>query len=126
MGKAISGFLIVAAIIHLVPAAGVIGGDRLSAMYGIAFQEVDMLILMQHRAVLFGLLSALLFYAAFKPSLQLVALVAGIISVASFIVLALLAGNYNPSLNRVVIADVVALVCLLAAAVLYIIRQRQA
>jgi hypothetical protein len=42
---------------------------------------------MRHRAVLFGLLGAFLIAAAFLPSLQLAALVAGFASVVSFLYL---------------------------------------
>ena len=52
MGKTISGMLIVAAVIHLLPLAGMVSADRLTALYGLPFQEPNLLIMMRHRAVL--------------------------------------------------------------------------
>jgi len=120
MNKTISGMLIIAAIIHLLPAVGVLGAERLTNLYGLPFQEPNLLIMMRHRAVLFGLLGLFLLYAAFNPGLQAAALIAGVISAASFLLLAWSVGGYNAALNRVVIADVVALACLLLASVLYL------
>ncbi|MFN9979701.1 MAG: phosphopantetheine adenylyltransferase, partial [bacterium] len=76
-------------------------------------------ILMRHRAVLFGMLGAFLIYAAFRPGLQLAALIAGAVSVISFVVIAVLVGGYNTGIARVVTADIVAVVCLLIGAFTY-------
>jgi len=74
--------------------------------------------LMRHRAVLFGLLGVFLGVAAFIPALQGAALVAGVISVVSFLWLAVSVGGYNAAIARVVVADLVALASLaLGAAV---------
>jgi hypothetical protein len=72
---------------------------------------------MRHRAVLFGLLGAFLVYAAFRPELQAIALVAGFVSVVSFLAIAWSVGGYNAAIGRVVTADLVALACLIIAAV---------
>ncbi len=104
--------LIIAAIIHLLPLAGVLGSARLAALYGLDFTEPNLAILMRHRAVLFGMLGAFLAYAAFKPHLQGIAFVAAFVSVVSFLLLAWSTGGYNPQVGRVVTADVVALVAL--------------
>jgi hypothetical protein len=115
----ISAMLIVVAIIQLLPLAGVPGGASLSALYGIAFDEPNLAILMRHRAVLFGLLGAFLLYAAFRPGYQLAGLIAGFVSVLSFLYLAWSTGGYNAQLGRVFTADIVALVCLIVAAAAY-------
>ena len=80
---------------------------------------------MRHRAVLFGLLGAFLILAAFQPTLQPMAFLAGFISVLSFIGLAWSVGGYNGSVRKVVIADMVAAVCLAAALLLYLLSRRQ-
>jgi uncharacterized membrane protein len=77
---------------------------------------------MRHLAVLFGLLGAFLVSAAFIPSLQLPALVAGFVSVVSFLYLAAAVGSYNEQVNRVVIADKVAVICLVVGAVAYVMK----
>ena len=72
-----SAALVIVGIIHLLPVTGFLGVSRLSALYGIAFEDPNLAILMRHRAVLFGLLGLFLIYAAFRPALQLLALIAG-------------------------------------------------
>lgn len=126
MGKAIAGLLIVAGLIHLVPALGVFGNSTLPLLYGAAFQQVNQQIVMGHQAVLNGLLGALLLAAAWRPALRPPALVAGIVSMLSFLFFALLLRHYNPPVDRLVLGALAALVCLLAAAALFLLQQRRA
>jgi hypothetical protein len=116
--RAIQACLILVAFIHLLPVVGVLGSDQLRALYGIAVDGPDLAILMRHRAVLFGIVGALLVAGAVRASLRTTALAAGLVSVASFLLLALSTGRYNAPLGRVVAVDVGALVLLLAAALL--------
>lgn len=88
MKHAVSVLLVVVGIIHLLPLSGVLGGERLASLYGLAFDDPNLAILMRHRAVLFGLLGLFLVYAAFKPALQAMAFTAGFVSVLSFLSLA--------------------------------------
>ncbi|WP_068827541.1 phosphopantetheine adenylyltransferase [Pseudomonas sp. BMS12] len=120
MSKLIAVLLLVAGVIHLLPLAGVLGGERLNALYGLTLDEPNLQILMRHRAVLFGLLGALLAAAAFVPGLRSLALLGGLISVISFLLLAWSAPLYNEALRRVVVADWVALACLLPALALHL------
>lgn len=120
MNKLIALLLLIAGIIHLLPLAGVLGGERLNALYGLALDEPNLQILMRHRAVLFGLLGALLVAAAFIPGLRTLALLGGLLSVISFLLLAWSAPLYNEALRRVVVADWVALACLLLALPLHL------
>ncbi|MBM7062398.1 phosphopantetheine adenylyltransferase [Pseudomonas sp. UL073] len=115
--------LLIAGIIHLLPLSGVLGAERLAALYGLDFREPNLLLLMRSRAVLFGLLGALLVYAAFQRSLQPLAILGGLLSVSSFLLLAWLSPGYNEALRRVVLADWVALACLLLAVPLYCLRR---
>jgi len=105
-------------IIHLLPVVEVLGGERLSALYGLPLEAPDIAILMRHRDVLFGLLGLFFIYAGFYPAYQLLAFIVGFVSVLSFIALALSVGGYNAEIGRVVIADIVALVALVVAALL--------
>jgi hypothetical protein len=120
----VSVMLIVVGVIHLMPLAGVLGAERVAALYGVAVVDPNLAILLRHRAVLFGLLGALLVVAAFVPALQATAFVAGFASVGSFLWLAWSTGGYNPPIARVVLADIVALACLVigAAATLWLRR----
>ncbi len=125
MQKVISILLVIVGIIHLLPVSGVLGAERLSALYGLSFQEPNIAILMRHRAVLFGLLGVFLIYAAFQPTVQPLAFMAGFVSVASFIALAWSVGGYNEAVRRVFIADLIAIGCLVVATILYFVVQRQ-
>ena len=120
MSKLIAVLLLVAGAIHLLPLVGVLGGERLNALYGIALDEPNLQILMRHRAVLFGLLGVLLVAAAFTPALRGAALVGGLVSVLAFLLLAWNATVYNEALRRVVVADWIALACLVPALALHL------
>jgi hypothetical protein len=114
--KLAAAMLIIVGVIHLLPLSGVLGAERLASLYGLSFEEANIAILMRHRAALFGLLGLFLIYAAFRPSVQYLAFIAGFVSVLSFLALAYSVGGYNAGVARVVAADWVALVCLLAGA----------
>ena len=116
--------LLVVGLIHLLPASGVLGSERLAGLYGIAPVEANIAILMRHRAVLFGILGLFLVVAAFNPVLQIAAFVAGFLSVGSFLWLAWSVGGYNAQLARVFAADLAALACLIVGVVAYFLARR--
>jgi hypothetical protein len=125
MGKAICGLLVVAGLLHLVPALGLFGSNALSLLYGAAFQQINQQIVMGHQAVLNALVGALLMYAAWHPRAQPLALIVGSISLLSFLVFALLLRHYNPPVDRLVLGALAALSCLLLAAGLFLWQQRR-
>ena len=100
--------LLIAGVIHLLPLPGVLGTGNLARPYGITVSDPNTAILLQHRALLFGILGALMLVAIPVPSLRIVALSVGFVSAASFIVVAVWVGSYNGEINRVVMADVIA------------------
>ena len=108
--------LLTVGIIHLIPLSGVLGPEHLVRLYGAAPSDPSALILMRHRAVLFGIVGGVCVLAAFKPALQWLALVLGSFSVISFLWLAWSTDGFNAHLQRVVVADVLALLCLAAGA----------
>lgn len=108
--------LALAGVIHLLPLPGLLGAGRLRRLYGIAVDDPNLAILLQHRAVLFGLLGILLIAAAFRPELRAVALIAGLASTLSFLAIAWGVGGYGPQMARVIAADIVAVLALLAVA----------
>ncbi len=120
--KIITAMFVVVAVIHLLPLAGVLGAAKLTSLYAIPVEEPNLEILMRHRAVLFGILGVFLLWAGWKPEFQMAGLIAGFASVISFLVLAWQVGHTNEALQRVVVADLIALVCLLVAAVLVGVR----
>ena len=117
--------LVIAAIIHLLPVPGVLGASYLDRLYGLSFGEPNLLILMRHRAVLFGLLGLFLLYSVFRSELIPVAIVGGLLSAASFVAIAWSVGGANAQVSRVVTVDLVAVGCLMVAAVVHFIGRQQ-
>ena len=112
--------LALVALLHALPLAGVLGATKLSALYGVDASDSALELLLRHRAVLFGLLAALLAWAACRPALHGLGLVAGGVSVVAFLVLAALGGPLNGALATVVKLDLAALILLLAAGLIHI------
>lgn len=108
MEKIISGILILVGLSNFYPAVGILSAEMLSSLYKVDIPNNDIHILLRHRAVLFGLSGAFIIYSAFKPELQWWAVVVGLVSMLSFIALALLVGNYGSAIRQVIIADVIA------------------
>jgi hypothetical protein len=109
--------LLFAGVINLLPVAGLMGSETLQKLYGMAFDEPSLRILMRHRALLFGLLGGALWIAAFVPSWQPMLATTALISMLGFVAIALLEGGGNAAIQRVVWADVLASVVLAAALV---------
>ena len=106
------------ALIHAVPALAAVAPGSLTRLYGVPATDSALLTLLQHRAVLFGLLAAALVLAAFRPDFRWPALVAVTVSMASFLVVAALRGELSGSLRSIVVADVAGLLIALLAATL--------
>ena len=112
-------------LIHLLPAVGVLGAERLTALYGIAFDDPNLVLLMRHRAVLFGLLGAFLLLGALRQPLRSLAFGAGFGSVGSFLLLAGLPDGYTAPVERVLVVDAVALVGLIVGAGAHAVQHRR-
>ncbi len=121
----ISASLILVGVIHLLPLSGVLGGERLLALYAVPITDPNLDILLRHRAVLFGLLGGFMIWAAIKPAWRAAAFAGGLISVASFLWIAAMTGGYNEAIGRVVAADVVALIALGIGLTAWIVAQRR-
>lgn len=114
--RALASVLIFAVgLVNLLPVSGALSAARLEALYGLGFDEPNLLILMRHRAVLFGIVGGLLVASALRPRVRPLAVGAGLVSMLSFVAVALLVGGYNAQLQRVVVVDVVASLALVAA-----------
>lgn len=116
----VPGVLVLAAVIHALPLAGVLGAGKLLQLYGVPVADPNTELLLRHRAVLFGLLAALLGYAAFRPDLHRIALVAGLASVVSYLGLWAAMAGTNAALAVVARVDGVALVLLLVAGAVHL------
>ncbi len=107
--------LLIVGIVNLLPASGALSTRRLQALYGVVLEDPNLVILMRHRAALFGIVGILLVASAFHASLQPLALTVGLVSMLSFVLIAYLVGGYNAELQRVVLIDLVASALLLGA-----------
>ena len=123
MGYLVSAMLAIVGVIHLLPLSGVLGGERLTVLYGLPFAEPNLAILMRHRAVLFGLVGLLMLAAAFRPALVSAAFIVGFVSATSFLWLAWSVGGYNAQIARVIVVDLVALACLLIGVAAHVYLQ---
>jgi hypothetical protein len=108
MERIITAIFVLVGAINLYPVVGVLSAKMLSSLYVIDVQNNDVLILLRHRAILFGLLGGFIIYSAFKPELQPLAIIMGLISMLSFIVIAFLVGDYGAGVRKVIVADVIA------------------
>lgn len=120
--RIITGLLLIIAVIHLLPLSGFFGAERIATLYNLSDLGSDLAILMRHRAVLFGILGTFFVYAAFKPTLQPLAFIAAACSLSSFFYLAFSVGDFNSAIGRVVFVDYIASAALVAAVVLYFIK----
>lgn len=87
---------------------------NLGRLYGITVSDPNRAILLQHRALLFGILGMLMLLAIPFPHLRVTALLVGLVSATSFVIVAIWVGNYGVEINRIVIADVIAAILLAA------------
>lgn len=115
----VSAALVVVAVIHLLPLSGALGAPQLNSLYGLTFGDPNEILLMRHRAVLFGILGTFLLVAAFRPAFRPAAFLGGFVSVGSFLWLARSTGGYNASVARVVAVDWVALAVLVVGVCAY-------
>lgn len=108
--------LILVGLINFYPIIGVISNEMISGLYQIDVPQNDVLILLRHRAILFGLLGAFIIYSAFKPELQWSAIIVGLISMLSFVAVAWLVGDYGSGVRKIIVADVIASAALFVVA----------
>jgi len=105
-------------LVNFAPIVGVLSTARLETMYGVALGDPNLVGLMRHRAVLLGIVGALLIASAFHLPLRPIAFAAGLVSMLSYILIVVLGGDSNTELWRVAVIDLVALVLLLSGFVL--------
>lgn len=106
------------ALIHILPAMAVLAPARLSSLYGFDAGDSVLTTLLQHRALLFGILAAALIYAAFNASVRWPVLVGAVVSMGGFIVIAIMRGETGGALRTIVIADIIGLIIAAVAALL--------
>ena len=112
-------------LLNLAPLIGVISADQLQGMYGVPIDSPDLEVLMRHRAILFGIVGGFVLFAAFRPALQGMAATAALVSMLSFILLAVIVGNVGDNVRKVVIADVIGSAALLLVLAVNWLRERR-
>jgi hypothetical protein len=122
MNYLIGSLFFVAGIIKFVPLIGVWSSERLSKLYQIEILNQDIALLLRHRAILFGIVGAIIISAAFFTRLRLTAAIAGLVSALSFIVLVLALETTNPSLIQIAWIDLFVSMLLLLGLALHILR----
>lgn len=119
MNTFISLAFLAASLINLAPMVG-LRPDQLSRLYGVQIADADVQLLMQHRALLFGIVGGWLLAAVFVPSLRTAAAAAGLVSMGGFVVQSWLSGTSNPLLLRIAWIDCAAFVLLLTGAAMHL------
>lgn len=118
MSQSITRWLLVfVAITQFLPVVGVFGSELLATLYEIDIDDPNLAVLLQHRAVLFGILGALIGFAAFQPSLQPLAMTIATVMITSFVALWGTADAMNPAMDRLAAGDLIALIALFGAAI---------
>ena len=109
---------IIVGLINFAPITGVLGAERLIVGYGLTTLNQDLTLLLQHRAVLFGIIGGYLLFSAFRPSHRPVATVMGFASMVSFLLLFGFSDSRNENLSLIMTIDLIAIGLLLIAAVM--------
>jgi len=111
-------FYTLALAIHGVPALSVFSPSRMAKLYGISAYDQVLMTLLQHRAVLFGLVAAACIYAAHTPSARWPVLIGTVISMLSFIIIAIPRGQLSGPLSKIAYVDGLGLIIAAILAVL--------
>ena len=118
MNVAIFVLLLVVGLINFLPVIGVLSAQKLSSAYAVELVGNDIIILMRHRALLFGIIGSFVLYALFKPLYQTPAMLMAGVSMLGFLFFSWAAESYNASITKIMMVDVVGIICLLIATVL--------
>jgi hypothetical protein len=118
MDNASSILLFVVGVINLLPVMGVLSVAKLSQAYAIALDSNDIVILMRHRALLFGIVGGFILYSLFVPGYQPAAMVMAAVSMVGYVFFLWQQGDSNAALRKVMVVDIVGILCLAGAAML--------
>lgn len=97
----VSVVLVCCGVFHVVPAAGALGPRALERLYGISPTSPTELLLLRHRAVLFGVVGCGMLWGAQEAAMQGPALVMATVCVLGFLLLWPARSTLPPQLLRV-------------------------
>jgi len=123
MENLLTAILLLVGFINFVPLIGVLGRTRLESLYGVTLSDENLVTLMRHRAVLFGIVGGYIMTAAFRVEMRPAAYAAGFLAMVPYVVLVGLNGQANAAIRRVAAVDVVAIVLLSAALVVEFLQR---
>ncbi|MCK7594502.1 hypothetical protein [Pseudomarimonas salicorniae] len=115
---AVAGCLLALTLIHVLPLAGLAGEAALRAGYGLAALDAGSLILLRHRALLFGVLAGLLLASLWRPALRAPVILATLVADGGFLLLAWPWTALPPGLLPILWGDLLAVPLALAALLL--------
>ena len=118
-GAGVAVIFVLVGLLNAWPIIGALGRRQLRGLYGLRFDDPNLLPLMQHRAVLLGLIGLFLIAAAFRRELQPAGFVLGFASMLSFAVFARLQDEPSRFVSKVAMADMAGSALLLVALALY-------
>ena len=118
MPKVISVLLLITGLINFLPVIGVLSSDQINGLYGLEIDNRDLMILLRHRALLFGVIGGFVIYSAFKRQYQLASILMMLVSMFGFLVILYLEGSSNYALAKIALIDVIGIVLALAALML--------
>lgn len=116
--RLVSVLYLLVGLINFAPIAGMMGAGRLAHLYGIEVTSPDLLLLLQHRALLFGIIGGFILLSVMRHELRQLAATMALISMAGYLVLAVFIGPLNDAMIKVAYIDVTAIGLLLVALVL--------
>ncbi len=112
--------LAIAGIINLLPSFLAFLPNKMKSSYGIEIPDASYELLLRHRAVLFGIVGGVMIYSAITKKYYSLAVIIGLISMVSFIILLkLVNGEVNAELQKIMKVDVFAIIILLIGLALY-------
>ncbi|MEO1081634.1 MAG: phosphopantetheine adenylyltransferase [Pseudomonadota bacterium] len=113
------GCIALVGIVNALPVVGALGASQLASAYGIALPSDSIVLLLRHRAILFGIMGAFVLVSLARPEYRIAAFVMAGTSMLSFLVLAGHSGVVNESIRKIVTVDVIGLTALAVAVVLH-------
>ncbi len=117
--------LVLVGLVNLAPVVGVFSAQQMAEAYGVTINGSEMVVLMKHRALLFGLLGGFTLFAVFVRSLQLPALVMCGLSMSGFVWLMHFDSVTSHAMQRILWFDYAGLVFWLLAALAYTLNRNR-
>lgn len=111
--------LLISGLVHILPFSFLFFTEQLQKSYGVDISDVNLQLLLRHRAIFFGLIGVGLILSAIKKSYYGWASAIGLISMVSFVLLFFQIGGINQQLRTVMLIDVFISAALFLTAIVY-------